>query len=335
MKPYPSIFAAILLPAAAALADSSYCVGADCSPNPNQGEQGFAGPYGVSAYFQASSPFLPAQSASAQIQVQVNAPGVSGFGTMKMHLRRTLYATAWSSTNQIEGNTLVTLANATSNVALNSWVNQNLDVDANTTCLPEAGPSFNANAVGPTVVESTHVVSIEFPSGWISLDPLCLSSGNAQPASCTEGNQAFALSSASLAILGFSDFKLLDGTAVQVQSLKSIDGAFEYPNFDNGDAPIAWTNPLDGDGDGVPDAFDNCPTTANGDQADSDGDGMGDPCDPVLGDLNGDNVVDGADLGQLLGTWGSCPGCPADLNGDGEVGGADLGILLGNWSPEP
>jgi hypothetical protein len=48
------------------------------------------------------------------------------------------------------------------------------------------------------------------------------------------------------------------------------------------------------------------------------------------GDLNGDTVVDGADLGQLLGAWGGGPG-PADLNGDGAVDGADLGLLLGAW----
>ena len=35
----------------------------------------------------------------------------------------------------------------------------------------------------------------------------------------------------------------------------------------------------DGDGDGVPDAEDNCPATPNPDQADSDGDGFGDACD--------------------------------------------------------
>ena len=35
----------------------------------------------------------------------------------------------------------------------------------------------------------------------------------------------------------------------------------------------------DADGDGVPDAEDNCPQTANPDQADTDNDGMGDACD--------------------------------------------------------
>jgi hypothetical protein len=49
----------------------------------------------------------------------------------------------------------------------------------------------------------------------------------------------------------------------------------------------------------------------------------------ILGDLNNDGMVDGADLGMLLGGWGN-PGA-TDLNGDGITDGADLGTLLGNW----
>lgn len=54
-------------------------------------------------------------------------------------------------------------------------------------------------------------------------------------------------------------------------------------------------------------------------------------------DLNGDHVVDGADLGILLGAWGPCSGspCAADLNADGAVDGADLGSLLGAWGACP
>jgi hypothetical protein len=52
------------------------------------------------------------------------------------------------------------------------------------------------------------------------------------------------------------------------------------------------------------------------------------------GDLDGSGVIDGADLGTLLGAWGSA-GSPADLDGDGTVGGADLGVMLGNWGACP
>ena len=41
----------------------------------------------------------------------------------------------------------------------------------------------------------------------------------------------------------------------------------------------------DADGDGVPDATDNCPTTPNPDQADTDGDGIGDACDAPPAEL--------------------------------------------------
>jgi hypothetical protein len=49
-------------------------------------------------------------------------------------------------------------------------------------------------------------------------------------------------------------------------------------------------------------------------------------------DLTGDGQVDGADLGLLLGSWGSPQG---DLNGSGVTDGADLGLLLGAWGPCP
>lgn len=52
------------------------------------------------------------------------------------------------------------------------------------------------------------------------------------------------------------------------------------------------------------------------------------PISPCLGDLNQDGQRDGADLGALLGAWGTSG---ADLNTDGTTDGADLGLLLGNW----
>ena len=47
-------------------------------------------------------------------------------------------------------------------------------------------------------------------------------------------------------------------------------------------------------------------------------------------DLNTDPIIDGSDLGILLGNWGQ-PCAIGDINNDGIVNGADLGLLLGAW----
>jgi hypothetical protein len=59
---------------------------------------------------------------------------------------------------------------------------------------------------------------------------------------------------------------------------------------------------IDVDGDGVANAVDNCPTTANADQGNEDGDALGDPCDPCPidpttppSDPDGDGVSDSCD----------------------------------------
>lgn len=53
------------------------------------------------------------------------------------------------------------------------------------------------------------------------------------------------------------------------------------------------------------------------------------PCPP---DFDSNGVVDGADLGSLLASWGAAPpGTAADFDASGQVDGADLGVLLASW----
>jgi endonuclease/exonuclease/phosphatase family metal-dependent hydrolase len=85
-------------------------------------------------------------------------------------------------------------------------------------------------------------------------------------------------------------------------------------------------SPADGDGDGVRDVCDNCPSAANPDQADTDRNGVGDVCERyfVRGDANADGAVDVADAVFVLlylFRGGAAPPCmkAADANDDGTI----------------
>jgi hypothetical protein len=75
------------------------------------------------------------------------------------------------------------------------------------------------------------------------------------------------------------------------------------------EAEIAALSFLDGDGDGIPDEFDNCPAVSNPYQEDTNGNGVGDaceldPCAELGGDSDGDGICDDVD------------NCPFDMNPD-------------------
>jgi glucose/arabinose dehydrogenase/PKD repeat protein len=91
---------------------------------------------------------------------------------------------------------------------------------------------------------------------------------------------------------------------------------------------------LDGDGDGVPEAVDNCPGEPNANQADFDDDGFGDLCETgaLLADWNLSGRVDGIDLAALGRAFGSSSGDPdydsaLDFTRDGAIDGDDLAVL--------
>jgi PKD domain/Thrombospondin type 3 repeat len=132
----------------------------------------------------------------------------------------------------------------------------------------------------------------------------------------------------------------------------SITHTTTDPSGDYNDAPADWNlkveapdttpPPTDTDGDGVPDASDNCPAVPNPDQADADTDGLGNACD-----ANSYAPVVGVQAGAANGEEGT-PGNPAtsgsftDQDGNGTLtitkdsGAAGTVISTGNggfsWS---
>jgi len=105
----------------------------------------------------------------------------------------------------------------------------------------------------------------------------------------------------------------------------------------------------DGDADGIPDIYDNCPSVYNVSQKDSDGDGVGDACDNCLSvanpsqtDTDGDGVGDACDNCPLVsnlsqadgdgdGVGDACDNCPSISNpGQSDVDGDGIGDACDN-----
>ena len=77
----------------------------------------------------------------------------------------------------------------------------------------------------------------------------------------------------------------------------------------------------------------NAPDQILGEWADNGGNAIATSCD-CPADINGDGVVNGADLTDVLGFWGTNDSV-VDLDNDGVVDGNDLTIILGSWGACP
>ena len=71
---------------------------------------------------------------------------------------------------------------------------------------------------------------------------------------------------------------------------------------------------------------------AEGIALDLNGNGIPDSCDARSPDLNHDGIVNGGDIGIIMGAWGTDGSIGGDIDGNGLVNGADLAIILADWS---
>lgn len=166
-------------------------------------------------------------------------------------------------------------------------------------------------------------------TGNIDLDPMLASVADGdfrlQPGSpCIDaGNNAALPAGITTDFAGLLRF--LDDPAI-TDCQYAPDTCGEAPVVDIGAYEYAWNG--DDDGDGIPNASDNCPFVPNPDQLDTDGDHMGDLCDPdddndTIPDIS-DNCPTVPNLNQDdLDNDGLGDVCDDDIDGDGVLNAQD------------
>ncbi len=166
-------------------------------------------------------------------------------------------------------------------------------------------------------------VTLAFDDAAASLTTAAITSGTYKPTNLTTGDPFPAPASTNLLGTALSVF---NGTNPNgTWSLYVVDDAgTDIGSIANGWKLTIVTSSnvccsaiiLDSDGDGIPDASDNCPSVANVDQANNDGDSLGDACDP---DDDNDGLTDTWEMTYGLDPFSAAGGNGAagDPDGDG------------------
>ena len=127
-----------------------------------------------------------------------------------------------------------------------------------------------------------------------------------------------------------SDIDTFSNDSFAISSPSSNRWKIEFNLWvENGQDQMRVIVSADADDDGADDPADNCPFTANPDQADADGDNQGDECD---GDLDGDGVLNAMNNCPTIANSsqndfdgdGAGDVCDADLDDDGVANTLDL-----------
>ena len=107
-------------------------------------------------------------------------------------------------------------------------------------------------------------------------------------------NASFSISGASLLSAASFDYETKTSYSIRVQTTDTASATYSK-TFTISISDVDE----DSDGDGITNSLDNCPSTANVDQADTDGDGVGDVCDNCINTSNSNQLdTDGDGIGN-------------------------------------
>ena len=193
-----------------------------------------------------------------------------------------------SETMTVVPSSSLAIYDASGNAASTSQINNTVNLISPNSTPTDISLSSNSIAENESVATTVGALSTtDTDSGDTHTYSLVSGSGDTD-------NVSFGISGANILTNTTLDYETKNSYSILVET---SDGTATYTKT----FTISITDvDEDSDGDGITNSLDNCPTTANADQADTDGDGVGDVCDNCVAISNSNQLdTDGDGIGDV------------------------------------